>query len=374
MSAGAVGWRYIVPKRGPVTLIESFQRWDGSWYDSIVNHGYSYDASKKSNVAFFPAYPVLGAGLAALTGCGVDWSMVIVSQVCLALGFVIFHRYLALRWAQADPLFAATALLLLAVFPPTFFFRFAYSEGLFFCLVAAALLAVECRSSLVVLALIVGFATGVRPVGVGLVPIVIREIWRRSSTWSGFLGRCSLLLPLSLWGLIAFSIYLYIQFDDPLLFAKAQRAWDGHAHSTLIGKIVGLLTLKPIWGAFLPWSGHAIGSDIDLLPQTWGGSASNAVFFIWAVFLIIIGWRRGWLSWTERLAALGLLGIPYVTRAFESNFLSFARFSAVALPIYVPMALVFLRWSRMMQWTYLLLCVWLLILASALFAAGFELT
>jgi hypothetical protein len=51
--------------------------------------------------------------------------------------------------------------------------------------------------------------------------------------------------------------------------------------------------------------------------------------------LIAVGARKGWLTAYEVLVAIPLLGIPYVTRAFEMGMSSHARFAAVVFPAFI---------------------------------------
>src|SRR4051794_1894803 len=39
-------------------LFDGWMHWDGAWYSSIAEHGYTYRPNEMSSVAFFPAYPL----------------------------------------------------------------------------------------------------------------------------------------------------------------------------------------------------------------------------------------------------------------------------------------------------------------------------
>src|SRR2546428_514764 len=45
--------------------LAAFANWDGAWYVKIVDTGYEYQPDRPSNIAFFPAFPLLGKFLAA---------------------------------------------------------------------------------------------------------------------------------------------------------------------------------------------------------------------------------------------------------------------------------------------------------------------
>src|SRR5262249_20360347 len=58
--------------------------WDSEWYVGLASHGYSDHprADGQVNWVFFPAYPLLSAGLAALTRMPVFAAMVLLSNAC----------------------------------------------------------------------------------------------------------------------------------------------------------------------------------------------------------------------------------------------------------------------------------------------------
>src|SRR5260370_22181020 len=63
------GHDYLKPAPHALTKggdeLAAFANWDGGWDLKIVETGYQYDPSRPSNLAFFPAFPMLGRRLAA---------------------------------------------------------------------------------------------------------------------------------------------------------------------------------------------------------------------------------------------------------------------------------------------------------------------
>ena len=82
---------------------ETYANWDGQWYKAIVQDGYSYSPSRRSNVAFFPAYPLLARVCARLTGLGAEQALLVVSNVFLVLTFVWLYRYSTERLLDGPP-------------------------------------------------------------------------------------------------------------------------------------------------------------------------------------------------------------------------------------------------------------------------------
>ena len=209
---------------GPVA---SLMRFDAQYYSRIVENGYSYSPMHGSNVAFFPAYPLVARVLRGRLGIPSSTALLIVANGCLAGAMFVFARYLGIRRQpkgdancrgdagspsppatflsapQSDAQRArssAHALWALALLPTTFFFRMPYSEALFLFVALVALYAIERQWALPWTVAVVGLATAVRPVGVALLlpfgwfvikrchsaagcPRSERERWRPSRRW-----------------------------------------------------------------------------------------------------------------------------------------------------------------------------------------------
>ena len=43
----------------PSTFWDTFARYDSGWYEGIARNGYAYAAGGRSNIAYFPVYPML---------------------------------------------------------------------------------------------------------------------------------------------------------------------------------------------------------------------------------------------------------------------------------------------------------------------------
>ncbi len=164
------------------------------------------------------------------------------------------------------------------------------------------------------------------------------------------------------WGLLAYAAFLYAQFDDPLAFAKTQEHWGSPAPS-LIDKAISLLSYEPIWRIFLR------GPDGVWSPFTW--ELVNPAYFVASVALVVLGAWRGWLNAYETSLAATLLFIPYLTRAYEMNMASSARFAAVIFPIYLVLGEILARLPPVVSSALLGISAFLLGAFSALFAGGY---
>jgi hypothetical protein len=313
-------------------LLECFARHDGQNYKWIVTLGYSYDPERRSLVAFFPAYPMLARVVLEATDCEPVLALLIVSHAFLAGCFVMFARYVRIRYPGDDKMRDYT-LLAFGLFPTTMFFRMAYTESMFVFLCLLALYGMQRRWPLLLIALVIGVATATRPVGVALLPPFMMHLWRLRSSFPSFAVQAVCLLPAACGGLLAYMAYLDAAFGDPLCFAKTQEHWQMTAVREAPDKITSLLTLEPIWGVLHPSSPRYWAKNDYHQNPFFSLLLANPIIFLGAVALLILGIRRKWLTAEEALLSAGLLLIPYVTRGYEMSMASQGRFAAAAVPL-----------------------------------------
>lgn len=355
------------PSRG---FLRSFAHVDGVPYVELANWGYTLQAARPPYIAYFPFYPLLGRAIKDALGIEAETGLLLLSHASLLAAFVVMARYLAARWPHAPSSLTSLTLLALGLWPATFFFRMAYSESLFLAAALLAMYAMERRWSLPLVALVVGFATGVRPVGVALVPVFALHVWRSSTGPGQFLTRAVLLLPLASWGLVAYMIYLQGDFGDPLGFATAQRSWVLRP-TPWLEKLPALLTLEPLWSPYVPgsvayWRSH-LPAD-----QPWLNFALvNPLVFVVTVALLVTGAVKRWLNGGEIVLGGLLLLIPYVTMAHDNLMTSQPRFAAVIFPAYMVMARLLWPLPRWAIAVFFITCAMLLGVYAAYFTAGY---
>lgn len=265
--------RALIPQSAPGYtgdwLLGGRARWDAHWFHLIATDGYSAISAQGlvESPAFFPGYPALmrlGAfvvGDAMLAG-------VIVSVVAGVVGACLFYRWAEERIGTRS---ARVGLLALLVYPYSFYlFGVVYSDALFFaCAVGAFVLLDKDRP--VLAGLVAALACSTRLVGVAVVAgLVLRLLenrgvlagWSRwrwaerfsrparpippgptsgSDSGSGSGVRLALLRPrdagvlLGLVGAAVYPIYLWVRFDNPLLFQDAGKTWgQGNGWRTLL--------------------------------------------------------------------------------------------------------------------------------------------
>jgi len=192
--------------------------WDGGWYLSIAERGYWFDPHGASNVAFFPLFPLLVRGVAALTGNFVAAGLLVANLAALGAVLVLW------RWVRAEGGSAAAerSALWLMIYPFSLFLHSIYAESLFFLLATLALQA-SARDRRLAAGLWGALAAATRPMGVLLAPALAWGLWRdyRAGRHPGLRDLIAVLLPVA--GIGAYMAYLWVAFGDPLAF------WTAHA-------------------------------------------------------------------------------------------------------------------------------------------------
>jgi hypothetical protein len=370
---------------GGVPLVDTLTRWDGQWYLEIAAAGYNYRPGHQSSVAFFPAYPLLAEAVSACTLLPPAWAALAVSHGFLLATCLLLHAYVRRRfpadWPQGNgtapvPRSATLAdytVLALALFPPTFFMRMAYSESMFLFLTVLAMYGMLRRWLLWLLAAVAGLATATRFAGIALLPPLAIHICGTSASLKRAAARFAAAIPLALSGLAGFMLYQWRAFNDPLAFIKTQDFWRIHAPEDFFDKLLGLGSWEPVWSAYLrSWPGYA-GRMPDAAPALVSLQFANPVFFVAAVGLVTAGaWKR-WLSPAEVALAAGVIFVGYAAKGFELCMASQGRFVAAAFPIYLVLGQLFVRLPRPCTVAIYLLFGAYLAIYSALLAAGYVL-
>lgn len=354
--------------------ISAFTEWDGQWYTQIANKGYDYQPEKRSSVAFFPLYPLLGRAVAFVTGLRTELALLITAHVFLLACCIALHQYIRLSPSRTASNLPAYALIAFAFWPTTFFFRMAYSESVFVFLCIVALYGMECRWSMWCIAAVCGLATAARPVGVALLLPLVAYYWKEYRARSSVVAlavRGVAVCWIACWGLILYMLYQQAAFGDALGFAKTQQHWTMREVATE-QKITSLLLLEPLSSVYIAESpGH--WTKNSLVDPPFNLHAANPIYFVLALLLLTYGARSRVLTFSEVLLSVGLILIPYVTRSYEMCMASQGRFVAAVFPTYIVLGEILRRIPE--PWSTLVVgpAAFLMAAYAALFAAGFAL-
>ncbi len=333
-------------------LAAPFARWDSVWYLAIADDGYGGGARE----AFFPLYPLV----VRIAGVPVGSALIggaLASTALFAVALVLLHRLVALDFGRAV---ARNAVLVIALFPMSFFFSAVYSESLFLCVSVGAIYAAR-RDRWAWAGALGGLAAATRSAGVLLlVPLLILYLWdagtlrrrpralRADVLWLA-------LVPL---GLAAFCAYLALSGRDALAPFHAQEVWfrsfAGPFAGAWEGVVAGVQGARQLLsGAREPVLFTAAGGDPFLAAR------HNIELLAWLGLTIgaTVGVLRR-LPPAYGAYVLAALALPLSYPVAPQPLMSLPRFAAVLFPLAIWLAL----WMTGRAWRERLLL--------ACFAAG----
>jgi hypothetical protein len=354
------------------SLVQALCNGDGRHFIEICERGYSFSPSKRSTVAFFPAYPVVAMLLMQITGAPASVALIVVTHCLFAVSMVLMHYYVRLRLPDGPPAVATWTIAMLGTFPTTCFFRFAYSEALLLLLLVTFFVGMRLNAPLLALAATSGAATATRHLGLVLVAPMLLHIWHRSNSAAQFCRRGVLLLPIAISGLLAYIAYQAIQFSEPFAFALAQQHWELRDQvQSPFAVLSGYLTLRPLRDVY----------DVSAVSywryREMHGCAvfslyfANPPFLVFAVAVLAIGYRCKWATLDECLVALVLVLVPFVLKGHVNGMAGTGRFVAVAFPMFIVLGRIMNSAPQSVAASWIALCALYLFAYSALFAASY---
>lgn len=346
--------------------------WDAVWYSLIAREGYRGDAGRDLQpVVFFPAYPLLVKAVANICHLSISSAMFVVSHSCLLGVMGIFVRYLNRdsRWNSGSKEYVVLAL---SLWPMGVFLRMGYSESLFLLLVLTAMHGMAAGWPLPIVAVIIGFATATRSVGVALLLPFLDQLWGQSANGRRFLLSAAYMIPLSCWGLFAYMGYLYWYFGDPIAFSTEMPKWVSRPPTSIGERLLALVTLEPIWGAYLPGNFAYWRNHDDSPSEMFSVRFADPIFFMGTALLVAYGTCRGWLNRREVLLSAGLLLIPYVLQSYPAVMQSHGRYASVVFPVYIVVGEIAARSPTLLRHTAFGVSAFYLFTYAAMFAAWYK--
>jgi hypothetical protein len=295
--------------------IDGTDRWDAGWFERIARDGYRPD---DASAAFFPGYPLAIRGVTSVLPLSETDAALVVSNLAFLGALIVLFALTTFEFSIDT---ARRTVILLALFPVSFFFLSPYSESLF--LFASLLTFWWARRGRWGPAAAGGFVAALtRSVGVLLVPALLleaRNIDARERPRAIVASLVPLLAPAT------YAAYWFARAGDALRPFHAQDSWFRSLELPFVtlgnGLWLGLSGITDRRGIY--WS-------VDL--------ALTAVVLI----AIALGWNRipkPYLLYVV-LSLVLILSYPLPERPL----LSVPRFVAVLFPAFWAMAILAKGW------------------------------
>lgn len=220
---------------------DTFARWDSGWYVGIARDGYAFVEGGRSNLAFFPAYPIAMRAAGHLLGGRTEHFFlggVAVSWLAFAGAMVMLWKLARLDLPDQD---ADRAVFYAAVFPFAFFFGMAYSESLYLLLMVTTAWAL--RSCRWVIAGLVGALAMVSRVNaVVALPALAWLAWRAAGPDAHHRVSAAIALAAMVAGFAGWCGYTYMLSGNPFEWAASITRWDYHPGQAPWQPLIGLLS------------------------------------------------------------------------------------------------------------------------------------
>ena len=214
------GWRaQPLPDPGWQNAFTGFERFDALWFLRIASSGYR---TGDGSAAFFPLYPLAIRAVSWVMGGHPFGAALLVSNAAIAGGLCVVY---ALTASERSIATARRTVLLVGLFPTSFFFFAPYSESLFLLLAATTYWAARSRRWAAAGAA-GALAALTRNVGIVLAPALVVEAFHQRSE-----GRGSVLPGLGAAvavgiGTLAYLAYWWAKVGDWLAPIDQQANWQ----------------------------------------------------------------------------------------------------------------------------------------------------
>lgn len=302
---------------------DTFTRYDSGWYFGIARSGYDVStamAGGRSNIAFFPVYPLLMRHVGRLFGrtpADLYLGGIVVSWTAFVLAMVALY-YLAKLDLPARR--AERAVLLTAIFPFAFFFGVVYSESTFLLFTVIAFHQLRTRRWIAG-GLAAALAGATRVTGIMMWPALALVVWRSAEPTLRDRSWALLALVVATSGFGAYCAYIYALSGNPFLWAVALQRWGyypGGAPWVAPWHLVQTLVTHPY--AYLAGERMAPYDTLNGL---------SALFLAAAVPFV---WRR--LGAGYAIFVVANLWLPLSSGVFEGM----GRYCAVMFPCFIWLA------------------------------------
>ncbi len=337
------------------TYLSSPQLWawlnfDGEHYLAIAREGY-----KPLSYFFFPLYPVLIRFISfSNLSHPLAISGLLISHFSILIALIGLWKIIKLDFNSKV---ARTTLILLLLFPTSFYFASYYTESLFLALVVWSFYFARTQNWLLA-GTLGALASATRIVGIFLLPALIVEYYLQNkknfpskNIKKIFSFFAVLLIPL---GIFSYMYFLYHKTGDPLIFKKNLEIYGEQRSSNLI-------ILPQVFYRY-------IFKILPSLNTYWPMTFTILLEFTLAslfLLLSVIGFYRLRPSYW-----IFLIG-GYLAPTFSGSFSSMSRYVLVLFPGFILLSFLVLRLPKSVQTILLALSFTCLAVTSSLFFRGY---
>jgi len=327
----------------------SFLNFDGEHYASIAYQGYL-----PLTYFYFPFYPLVARLIVSPLGesfINVAISGLLVSNLSFAVGLFGLWKLVRLDYKRNV---ATLTVILLLLFPTSFYFGAFYTESLVFALIVWAFYLARKRQWLAV-GILAAMATATRITALALLPALAYEVWEYRRKKNGKIALPIISLALIPMGLGIYMYYLYRVTGDPLEFFNAISLFGQQrsAEIVLLPQVFYRYFFKVLPNLDYSYFPAVFTSYLEI-----GSAVLFFILGVWAFFKI-------------RLSYAFFLAAGYLIPPLSGSFSSFPRYVLILFPAFILLAVWLNKKSKIVRKMVFLILFVLLSVACALFARGY---
>lgn len=337
----------ILANLSPYQFIWHWANFDGVHYITIAREGYLKTGFIQ---AFFPFYPIVINILNKIVG-DLIWSGLIISNFCFLLGLFFFQELMKLEKIKGMKF----PLLLLLLFPTSFYFGAYYSESLFFLLTILSFIFIY-KKKWFWAAIFAGLASVTRLVGIFIGVSLVWEYFqkkvKKNKNNTPVLIKGLFLGVLSVFGFLIYSWYLNKHFNDPFYFAQVQSAFGGSRQTNKL-----ILFHQVVW--------RYLKMLVTIKNNNLLFYSISQEFFVSLAVLAVLIW-----AWIKNFKKSYLIYsfFSFFLPTLTGNLSSMPRYVSLIFPIYLFLAQIK---NKKIKFLILFFSTILLIINTALFLRGF---
>lgn len=323
-------------------LLWSGVNFDGEHYLAIAREGY-----KPLTYFFFPVYPLLVRTLGNVFRAdfsGMAMTGILISHIAFLLGLIGLWKYMEKDYTREV---IKRTILLILIFPTSFFFVSFYTESLFFAVTIWAFYFAK-KEKWLYAALLGGIASATRVIGALVTPAFFVKIAKEKK----YMKMVYLLLIPA--GILIYMYYLKITTGDALNFLNTVSIFGSQRSSHLV--ILPQVFYRYVF-KILP------GLNYGYLP----GVFSTYLEFIAAVLFLILSVVAFWKLKIEESIYLAL---GYLVPTLAGSFSSMTRYVLVLFPGFILMSLYIVKLPKLAQFFIVGLSILGLSVGYSLFITG----
>lgn len=325
----------------------SWANFDGEHYLAIAIFGY-----KGLEQAFFPVYPLIISFLSKPFSEDLISSLVfgtsvglIISNLAFLLALIYLYRLIIIDFSKKIGFWT---LVLLVIFPTSFYFGALYNESLY--LLVSVLTFYYARKGKWWLASLFGFlATATRIFGIILLPALLIEAVQQKIQFKKMFWL--FIIPL---GLLSYMIYQGLTVGDPWAFYHLQKL-VGEQHQS------GLTSLPQVYFRYIKML-----LTVDVTAPIYQTVILEFIVGIVFFLLPIYGYFK-----KMRLSYVFYSLISFLIPTIQGSFSSLPRYILVFFPSFIAFSLMIEKWPTLSKILLSVIMTLLLLLETTLFLRGY---